>query len=75
MVGYALKYFSRCGEDLWECIVEECQKVRRFFLLFVLWPLSVVQSFATPDVDVPYEAARVLVSLLVFYTNFIRFID
>ncbi|KAI9570100.1 CTD kinase subunit gamma CTK3-domain-containing protein [Boletus coccyginus] len=26
VVGYALKYFSRCGEDLWECIVEECQK-------------------------------------------------
>jgi len=26
IVGYALKYFSRCGEDLWECIVEECQK-------------------------------------------------
>lgn len=27
VVGYALKYFSRCGEDLWDCIVEECQKV------------------------------------------------
>jgi len=27
IVGYALKYFSRCGEDLWECIVEECHKV------------------------------------------------
>ncbi|THH26356.1 hypothetical protein EUX98_g7833 [Antrodiella citrinella] len=26
VVGYALKYFSRCGEDLWDCIVEECQK-------------------------------------------------
>ncbi|KIK82142.1 hypothetical protein PAXRUDRAFT_154439 [Paxillus rubicundulus Ve08.2h10] len=26
VVGYALKYFSRCGEDLWECIIEECQK-------------------------------------------------
>ncbi|KAF9519407.1 hypothetical protein BS47DRAFT_1482096 [Hydnum rufescens UP504] len=26
IVGYALKYFSRCGDDLWECIVEECQK-------------------------------------------------
>ncbi|KAH7883453.1 CTD kinase subunit gamma CTK3-domain-containing protein [Phlebopus sp. FC_14] len=26
VVGYALKYFSRCGEDLWECVVEECQK-------------------------------------------------
>ncbi|KAI0070348.1 hypothetical protein K474DRAFT_1631966 [Panus rudis PR-1116 ss-1] len=26
VVGYALKYFSRCGEDLWDCILEECQK-------------------------------------------------
>ncbi|KAH8110476.1 CTD kinase subunit gamma CTK3-domain-containing protein [Phellopilus nigrolimitatus] len=26
VVTYALKYFSRCGEDLWDCIVEECQK-------------------------------------------------
>ncbi|KAI0800451.1 CTD kinase subunit gamma CTK3-domain-containing protein [Fomes fomentarius] len=26
IVGYALKYFRDCGEDLWECIMEECQK-------------------------------------------------
>lgn len=26
VVSYALKYFSKCGEDLWECIIEECQK-------------------------------------------------
>jgi len=26
VAGYALKYFSQCGEDLWDCIVEECQK-------------------------------------------------
>lgn len=26
IVSYALKYFSGCGEDLWDCIVEECQK-------------------------------------------------
>ncbi|KAF8589510.1 hypothetical protein K439DRAFT_1383407 [Ramaria rubella] len=26
IVTFALKYFSRCGEDLWDCIVEECQK-------------------------------------------------
>ncbi|KAI5120164.1 hypothetical protein M0805_008431 [Coniferiporia weirii] len=26
VVAYALKYFSRCGEDLWDCLVEECQK-------------------------------------------------
>jgi hypothetical protein len=27
VVGYAVKYGSRCGEDLWECITEECAKV------------------------------------------------
>lgn len=27
IVGYALKFFSGCGEDLWDCLVEECQKV------------------------------------------------
>ncbi|KAH0588363.1 CTD kinase subunit gamma [Termitomyces sp. J132] len=26
VVGFAVKYFSGCGEDLWDCIVEECQK-------------------------------------------------
>lgn len=26
IVGYALKFFSGCGEDLWDCLVEECQK-------------------------------------------------
>ena len=27
VVGFALKFFSQCGEDLWDCIVEDCQKV------------------------------------------------
>ncbi|KAL0955557.1 hypothetical protein HGRIS_001796 [Hohenbuehelia grisea] len=26
VVGFAIKYFPPCGEDLWDCIVEECQK-------------------------------------------------
>lgn len=26
VVGYAIKYGSKCGEDLWECILEECGK-------------------------------------------------
>lgn len=30
VVGYALKYFAKCGEDLWDCIVEESQKVHLF---------------------------------------------
>lgn len=27
VVSYALKYGRKCGEDLWDCIVEECGKV------------------------------------------------
>jgi CTD kinase subunit gamma len=27
VIGYAIKYGSKCGEDLWECILEECGKV------------------------------------------------
>ncbi|GAB1523472.1 hypothetical protein RhiTH_006622 [Rhizoctonia solani] len=26
IVGYALKHYARCGEDLWDCVMEECQK-------------------------------------------------
>ncbi|CED83884.1 ENTH/VHS [Phaffia rhodozyma] len=26
VVGFAIKYGSRCGEDLWECILEEAEK-------------------------------------------------
>ncbi|KAF8627750.1 hypothetical protein AX17_006117 [Amanita inopinata Kibby_2008] len=26
VVGFAVKYFPPCGEDLWDCVVEECQK-------------------------------------------------
>ncbi|KZV69782.1 hypothetical protein PENSPDRAFT_608211 [Peniophora sp. CONT] len=25
-VGFALKFYAQCGEDLWDCIVDECQK-------------------------------------------------
>lgn len=35
VVGYAIKYFPPCGEDLWDCIVEECQKAGIFSFLFV----------------------------------------
>ncbi|KAI0628438.1 CTD kinase subunit gamma CTK3-domain-containing protein [Trametes polyzona] len=26
IVGFAVKYFPSCGEDLWDCLLEECQK-------------------------------------------------
>ena len=35
VVGFAVKYGSRCGEDLWECVMEECAKVSlRFSSIF-----------------------------------------
>ena len=27
VVSFAIKHFPQCGEDVWDCIVEECQKV------------------------------------------------
>lgn len=32
VVSFAIKYGSRCGEDLWECVVEESSKVSRQLL-------------------------------------------
>ena len=29
VVSFAVKYGSRCSEDLWECIIEECGKASR----------------------------------------------
>ncbi|KAI0319262.1 CTD kinase subunit gamma CTK3-domain-containing protein [Amylostereum chailletii] len=26
VVAFALKYYPHCGEDLWDCVLEECQK-------------------------------------------------
>ena len=27
VVGFAVKYGARCGEDIWEVIMDECEKV------------------------------------------------
>jgi CTD kinase subunit gamma len=29
VVSFAVKYGSRCGEDLWECVMDEVGKVSR----------------------------------------------
>ena len=29
VVGFAVKYGSKCGEDLWEVVMDECEKVSR----------------------------------------------
>jgi CTD kinase subunit gamma len=33
VVSFAIKYGSRCGEDLWDCVLEECEKVRLISVL------------------------------------------
>jgi hypothetical protein len=27
VVGFALKYHAKCGEDFWDCIVQQCRTV------------------------------------------------
>jgi CTD kinase subunit gamma len=45
VVGFALKYGEKCGEDLWDCLVEECQKVHIIsFLGVVVLPIYVIPS-------------------------------
>ena len=66
MVGYALKYFSRCGEDLWECIVEECQKVRVFLFLYVMRLGWCSRAAPDGDGDASYQPRWILGSPPVF---------
>ncbi|THH09643.1 hypothetical protein EW145_g1872 [Phellinidium pouzarii] len=53
VVAYALKYFSRCGEDLWDCVVEECQKgsintrINILYLLDALCETSLLSKAAS----------------------------
>ncbi|KAI8968829.1 CTD kinase subunit gamma CTK3-domain-containing protein [Trametes punicea] len=51
IVGFAVKYFQSCGEDLWDCIVEECQKGslnNRINLLYLLDTLCEVCLASKP---------------------------
>ncbi|KAF9222283.1 hypothetical protein BS17DRAFT_182051 [Gyrodon lividus] len=60
VVGYALKYFSRCGEDLWECIIEECQKGsinHRINILYFLDSLCELSLLAKAHQPPPAEGS------------------
>ncbi|KAF8418630.1 CTD kinase subunit gamma CTK3-domain-containing protein, partial [Boletus edulis BED1] len=60
VVGYALKYFSRCGEDLWECIIEECQKGsinHRINILYFLDSLCESSLLAKAHQPIPAESS------------------
>lgn len=50
VVSYAIKYGSRCGEDLWECITEECSKVALKFIY-----LCAVETDTVGLAEYPYK--------------------
>ncbi|KAH0835808.1 CTD kinase subunit gamma CTK3-domain-containing protein [Lanmaoa asiatica] len=64
VVGYALKYFSRCGEDLWECIIEECQKgsinhrINILYFLDSLCESSLLAKAHQPPPAEPFSHAK-----------------
>jgi len=45
VVSYALKYGRKCGEDLWDCIVEECGKVEMRSLCSIIVSLKANNFF------------------------------
>ncbi|KAK6909841.1 hypothetical protein I204_04756 [Kwoniella mangroviensis CBS 8886] len=56
VVGYAIKYGSRCSEDLWECIVEQCGKGSLNTRINILYFLDTLLEASLPlgPVDAPY---------------------
>jgi len=52
-VGYALKYYPRCGEDLWSCIIDECRDGSLNTRINVLYLLDTLceSSFQTSNND------------------------
>ncbi|WWC88998.1 uncharacterized protein L201_003915 [Kwoniella dendrophila CBS 6074] len=48
VVGYAIKYGSRCGEDLWECIIEQCGKGSLNTRINILYFLDNLLEIALP---------------------------
>ncbi|KAH7929564.1 hypothetical protein BV22DRAFT_1029421 [Leucogyrophana mollusca] len=76
VVSYALKYFSRCGEDLWDCIVEECQKGsinHRINILYFLDSLCETSLLAKShsQVDPSTSTASTTKSKGAFYVDFV----
>ncbi|KAK8864693.1 hypothetical protein IAR55_001945 [Kwoniella newhampshirensis] len=56
VVSFAIKYGSRCGEDLWECVMEECGKGSlntRINILYFLDSL-VEASLTIGPIEAPY---------------------
>ncbi|WRT66678.1 uncharacterized protein IL334_003638 [Kwoniella shivajii] len=56
VVGYAIKYGSRCGEDLWECIIEQCGKGSLNNRINILYFLDTLLEASMPlgPTEAPY---------------------
>jgi len=83
VVGYALKYFRKCGDDLWECIEEECQKgtlntrINILYMLDSLCESSLVaygglQSHSQAHVSTSEIVESMEVQKEPFYIKFVR---
>jgi CTD kinase subunit gamma len=58
VIQYAIRYGSRAGEDLWECITEECSKGHlntRINILYAVDSLLEICQALTPA-EAPYSA-------------------
>jgi len=83
VVRYALKYFQKCGDDLWECIEEECQKgtlntrINILYMLDSLCESSLVaygalQSQSQSHPSTSGAAAAMQIQKEPFYIGFVR---
>lgn len=73
VVGYALKYFAKCGEDLWDCIVEECQKGsinHRINILYFLDSLCETSLLSKPH-PTASEVGRTASATSSFYVDYV----
>ncbi|KAI0737245.1 CTD kinase subunit gamma CTK3-domain-containing protein [Daedaleopsis nitida] len=60
VVAFAVKYFSSCGEDLWDCIMEECQTAtlnNRVNMLYLVDMLCETCLLARPPTGATGRAA------------------
>ncbi|WWC62220.1 uncharacterized protein I303_104815 [Kwoniella dejecticola CBS 10117] len=56
VVVYAIKYGSKCGEDLWECIIEQCGKGSLNTRINILYFLDTLLEVSLPldHTEAPY---------------------
>ncbi|WVF71136.1 hypothetical protein IAT40_005933 [Kwoniella sp. CBS 6097] len=56
VVSFAIKYGSRCGEDMWECVMEQCGKGSLNTRINILYFLDTLLEASIPlgPTDAPY---------------------